>query len=145
MAANYIRVIAICVFRHGDKVLVFEAFDSVDRRPFYRPLGGAVEFGETTEATVQREICEEIGQEVTDLKLLTVLENLFVHEGKTGHEIVYVYDGRFKDPTIYDRDSLTVTEDNGDVLKATWRSLDSFNEYHRLVPEALMSLLKVNK
>jgi 8-oxo-dGTP pyrophosphatase MutT (NUDIX family) len=145
MAANYIRVIAICVFRHGDKILVFEAFDSVDGRPFYRPLGGGVEFGETTQAALEREIKEELGEDITNIKLLTVLENLFMHEGKTGHEIVYVYDGRFKDTSIYGRDSLTVTEDNGEVLKATWRSLDSFNEYHRLVPEALTSLLKNKK
>jgi NADH pyrophosphatase NudC (nudix superfamily) len=62
MAANYIRVIAICVFRHDDKILVFEAYDTIDKKPFYRPLGGAVEFGETTETAIKREIREEIGQ-----------------------------------------------------------------------------------
>jgi ADP-ribose pyrophosphatase YjhB (NUDIX family) len=145
MAANYIRVIAICVFRHGDKILVFEAYDSVDGKPFYRPLGGGVEFGETTKAALEREIREELGQAITNVKLLTILENIFVHEGKTGHEIVYVYDGRFKDTSIYGRDSLPVTEDSGEVFTARWHTLGFFNDYHRLVPEALTSLLKATK
>jgi ADP-ribose pyrophosphatase YjhB (NUDIX family) len=113
--------------------------------PFYRPLGGAVEFGETTEAAIDRETMEEVGLEVTDLKLLNVMENLFVLEGNPGHEIVYVYDGRFTDTSAYRRESFVVTEDNGEILKASWRTLDSFNGYHRLVPEALMSLLKAGK
>ena len=44
----FIRVIAICVFRIAERILVFEAFDSVKETPFYRPLGGGVEPGETT-------------------------------------------------------------------------------------------------
>jgi 8-oxo-dGTP pyrophosphatase MutT (NUDIX family) len=143
MAANYIRVIAICVFRHDDKILVFEAVDAVSKKPFYRPLGGSVEFGERTEDTVKREIREEIGLEATDLKLLGILESIFTHEGKTGHEIVYVYDGRLTDETAYQRESIIVTEDNGEVLTARWRKLDFFNDYHRLVPEAMMPLLRL--
>lgn len=145
MAPNNIRVIAICVFRHGDKILVFEHFDTVKGTPFYRPLGGGVEFGETTQAALEREIMEELGLEVTDLRLLDIFENIFTLEGNTGHEIVYVYDGRFLDASAYQQQSFEIHEDNGDVLTATWRNLDSFNEYHRLVPESLMSLLKANK
>ena len=145
MPANHIRVIAICVFRHADKILVFEAFDSAKGKPFYRPLGGAVEFGEKTEVTIKREIREEIGQEITDLKLLTVLESIFVNEGITGHEIVYVYDGQFTDKSAYQKESFKVTEDSGEASIARWHSLDFFNDYHRLVPEALVPLLKSKK
>jgi ADP-ribose pyrophosphatase YjhB (NUDIX family) len=141
MTAKYIRVIAICVFRHGDKILVFEHYDKSKSTPFYRPLGGGVEFGETTGQTLKREIKEEIGQEITDLKLLTVLENIFTLEGETGHEIVYVYDARFTDPSVYKRYSLDVHEET-ETLKASWRSLDFFNDYHRLVPPELAPLLK---
>jgi ADP-ribose pyrophosphatase YjhB (NUDIX family) len=120
---------------------VFESFDSVDGKPFYRPLGGAVEFGETTEMAIKREIHEEIGLEATDLKLLGILENIFTHEGKQGHEIVYVYDGRFTDTSVYGRESFTVHEET-ETLTARWHELDFFNDYHRLVPEALVPLLK---
>ena len=141
MKPDSIRVIAICVFRVDDRILVFEAFDSVKGTPFYRPLGGGVEPGETTLETVRREINEEVGLEVTDLRLLGTLENLFTCEGRPGHEIVFVYDGRFADESAYQRSVLTVTEDNGETLTARWRALDSFDEYHRLVPEALLPLL----
>jgi 8-oxo-dGTP pyrophosphatase MutT (NUDIX family) len=141
MKPDSIRVVAICLFRVEDRILVFEAFDSVRGTPFYRPLGGGVEPGETTRETIQREIREELGLEVTDLHLLGALENLFTCEGELGHEIVFVYDGRFADESAYQRSVLTVTEDNGETLKARWRALDSFDECHRLVPEALISLL----
>jgi ADP-ribose pyrophosphatase YjhB (NUDIX family) len=100
-----------------------------------------VEFGETTETAIKREIREEIGLEATDLKLLGILENIFTHEGKQGHEIVYVYNGRFTDASVYGRESFTVHEDT-ETLTARWRKLDFFNDYHRLVPEALVPLLK---
>lgn len=136
-----IRVITICIFRRGNDVLVCEYFDSVDKKPFYRPLGGAVEYGETTEAAIRREIREEIGQEISDLKLLTVLESIFVHEGKPGHEIVYVYEGRFSDKQAYQRETFEVHEET-EILTASWRGLDSFDDYHRLVPVELVSLLE---
>jgi len=100
-----------------------------------------VEFGETTAQALKREIKEEIGEEIADLNLLTVLENLFTLEGKPGHEIVYVYDGRFSDESAYGRESFTVTEET-ETVRASWRRLDFFNDYHRLVPEALINLLK---
>jgi 8-oxo-dGTP pyrophosphatase MutT (NUDIX family) len=140
MPSDKIRVIAICVFRHGDKILVYEQFDKSKGTPYYRPLGGGVEFGETTEEALKREIKEEIGEEITDLKLLTVLESLFSVDGKPGHEIVYVYDGRFTDKAAYERDSFTVTEDT-ETVQASWRRMGFFNDYHRLVPEALIPLL----
>ncbi|MBN1692400.1 MAG: NUDIX domain-containing protein [Dehalococcoidales bacterium] len=138
-----IRVIAICIFRRGNSVLVCEYFDSFDKKPFYRPLGGAVEYGETTEAAIRREIREEIRQEIVDLKLMRIIENIFVHEGKPGHEIVYVYEGRFTDKSAYQQESFEVHEET-EIMKASWRDLDSFNDYHRLVPGELVRLLKTN-
>ncbi len=142
MPSDKIRVIVICIFRHGDKILVFEQFDRSKGTPYYRPLGGGVEFGETTEQALKREIKEEIGEEITDLNLMTVLESLFSVDGKPGHEIVYVYDGRFIDESAYRRDSFAVREET-ETIKASWRRLDFFNDYHRLVPEALVPLLKI--
>jgi ADP-ribose pyrophosphatase YjhB (NUDIX family) len=139
-----IRVISICIFRHGDKILVCEYFDKDRNTPFYRPLGGAVEYGETTQQAIKREIKEEISQEITDLKLLKVLENIFTLEGRLGHEIVYVYDACFTDESAYQRESFEVHEET-ETLKVSWRSLDFFNDYQRLVPEALVPLLKTKR
>ncbi len=141
MKSERIRVITICLFRNHGNILVFEGFDSVKKIYFYRPLGGEVNPSETTQEAIAREIREELGEEIVDLRLLGVLENLFTLEGASGHEIVFVYDGRFVDESVYKQDSLTVREDNGDILEATWRSLGSFDDLHRLVPESLQSFL----
>ena len=142
MIPGRIRVIAVCVFRSNGTILVFDGFDSVKGIPFYRPLGGTVEFGETTQEALRREIREELEQEITDLELLGTIENIFTLEGEKGHEIVYVYDANFKDASVYKQESLMACEDDGEILTARWRDLDFFNEYHRLVPEELMSLLR---
>lgn len=138
---SYIRVIAICVFQRDTTILVFEAFDPRKGTPFYRPLGGGVDPGETSEAAVIREIREEIGQEITDLRLLGVLESIFTVGERAGHEIVFVYNGRFCDETVYAQPALTIHEDNGETLRAVWRDLASFDDYHRLVPEKLLALI----
>lgn len=138
---TFIRVIAICLFRRDDQILVFEGFDSAKGTHFYRPLGGGVDAGETSTEAIVREIREEVGAEVTDLHLVGVLESIFTVNGRAGHEIVFVYDGRFVDESFYTHLRLEAVEDNGTVLPATWRPLAFFNAQQRLVPEQLMALL----
>jgi hypothetical protein len=41
-----IRPIAICIFSYNDKILVCEWHDPSKAETFYRPPGGAIEFGE---------------------------------------------------------------------------------------------------
>ncbi len=142
MKPKRIRVIAICAIRSEKGILVFEGFDSVKGTFFYRPLGGGVEPGETSEAAVIREILEEVGQELTALRLLDVIENIFVLEGEPRHEIVFVYEGRFRDELANQCDEFIVHEDDGHKSRATWRDLDSFDDQHRLVPGELMGLLR---
>ena len=89
----HIRALAICIFSHNGKILVFEGHDPLKDEIFYRPLGGGIEFGEHSEETVHRELMEEISAEVKDLVYLGTLENIYVFDGEPGHEIVQVYDG----------------------------------------------------
>jgi ADP-ribose pyrophosphatase YjhB (NUDIX family) len=136
-----IRVIAICVFRHGDSILVSEGLDTVNGQRFARPLGGAVEEGEHSSDAVVREVREEIGQDVTDLRLLGVLENRFTYQGRPGHEIVFVYDARFADAALYVRPRIAMCEPGWDS-PALWRPLDEFGPACPLVPEGLADLLR---
>jgi 8-oxo-dGTP pyrophosphatase MutT (NUDIX family) len=138
---NAIRVVALCVFRRADSILVFEGFDSVLGMPFYRPLGGGVNAGETTHQAIIREIREEIEAEITKLALLGTLENIFMLEGKLCHEIVFVYEGQFVDETLNQREEFTIHEDNAQSVLASWRPLSFFTTYHRLVPDGLKELL----
>ena len=97
---NAIRVIAICLFRRDDQILVFAGFDRVKGTAYYRPLGGGVDAGETSAQALVREMQEELGAEVTDLQLVGVLESIFTVDERAGHEIVFVYDGRFVDESF---------------------------------------------
>ncbi len=144
MKPSRIRVIAIGLFRDCGRILVFEGHNTAKTDWFYRPLGGLVEPGETTEETLHREMREELGKEITDLRLLAVLENLFTYDGSAGHEIVFVHDARFLDDSVYALDGLQeiTFNDDGVNTKAMWRTLDSFDATHHLVPEGLTALLQ---
>ncbi|MEX2081522.1 MAG: NUDIX domain-containing protein, partial [Dehalococcoidia bacterium] len=67
-------------------MLVFRGYDAVKEQAFYRPLGGGIEFGETAEEAVIREMREEIGAETRVMRHLMTVENLFTYEGQPGHE-----------------------------------------------------------
>jgi ADP-ribose pyrophosphatase YjhB (NUDIX family) len=135
-----IRVIALCVFRHHGRILVAEGHDSVAGTSFARPIGGAVEDGETSEEAIVREISEELDQRVDNVRLLGVLESLFTYEGRPRHEAVFVYDATFVDESVYDRTTLPVNE-AGWVGGARWRLVHEFGGRCRLVPEGLAALL----
>ena len=62
------------------------------------PLAVRIEFGERGHETVIREVQEELDAEVTNVRYLGLLENIFAYQGAAGHEIVLIYDGRFTDP-----------------------------------------------
>jgi 8-oxo-dGTP pyrophosphatase MutT (NUDIX family) len=137
-----INVKAFCVFRHETRILVFEGFDTTNNVLYYRPLGGSVEPGETSKEAVQREILEELGEEIENLKLLGVLEEIFTLEGKPGHEVIFIYDAEFVDKHVYEKPSMVAKESDGTLLDVSWRDLNFFNEEHRLVPVELKALLE---
>lgn len=136
-----IRAISLCLLRRGEEILVHEAYDSVRQRGFARSLGGGIDFGETSQAAVIREIKEELGADITDVKLLGIVENIFVYEGAPGHEIVFVYDGQFVDEALYEKGSLDVVEGKRQFT-AVWRSPANLRSGpYPLVPEELWDLL----
>lgn len=136
-----IRAIAICLLRHNDQILVSEGVDSAKGDLFCRPLGGGVDFGETSQAAVIREMREELGVEITDVTQLGIFESIFEYEGRLHHEIVFVYDARLVDSALYDRGELEAIEGE-ERFMARWRSLDELRSGKpRLVPEALWTLL----
>jgi 8-oxo-dGTP pyrophosphatase MutT (NUDIX family) len=140
-----IRPIAICVFRNNDCILVAEGYDPVRNKYFYRPLGGGIEFGETSAETICREIMEELNVEVEkdSLRYLGAVENIFHFNGKSGHEIVMIYDGALKTPGLYDQAVIVGKEANGDDIRAVWKSLEEFGDGKcTLYPTGLWELLQ---
>ena len=141
MDKQRIRVLALAVFRRGDEILVMEGYDPLKREPFYRPLGGGVEFGERVIDALHREMREELGAEIKDVRLLQVMENLFVFNGAPGHEIVWMHDAALVDPAFYARDEIVITED-GAGGRAVWKSLREFEQGRAILyPTGLLELL----
>jgi ADP-ribose pyrophosphatase YjhB (NUDIX family) len=141
--ANRIRPIAICVFRREDgAILVAPGFDSVKGQHFYRPLGGEIDFGELAEDAVRREIREELGAEIDAVRLLGVTENIFTFLGAEGHELVWMFEARFKDASFYEQDVVTCDE-GGSPFEAHWVPLDVFTRGEApLYPDGLLDLLR---
>ena len=138
-----IRPLALCVFRRGDKIFVAEGHDEQTNKTFYRPIGGGIEFGEQAIDTVRREVQEEIAAEVTNLVYLGTLENIFVYQGETGHEICLMFDGAFVDKYRNADDYEVIGSDDGNIVyTAMWKSLDFFRDgYAPLYPDGLLELL----
>lgn len=119
---EFTRPIVICLFSNNGRILAAKGIDSVKQNQFYRPLGGMIEFGERSSDALKREILEETKQEITNLKYITTVENIFTYEGKAGHEIVLVYDAEFIDKSLYEKHDIDVTE--GDIwCKAYWLNI----------------------
>ena len=96
-----------------------------DVPPFQRPLGGHVEFGEYAADTLHRELLEEIGQAVTDVRLLGVLENIFPWDGGRAHEIVFLYAAAFADEAAYEIEEQGIRDEVPARTRVIWRPADA--------------------
>jgi len=138
-----IRPIALCIFRNDGRILVGEFQDRISKKRFYRPLGGGIEFLEPGEEAVQREIQEELSEDIENVQLLGYLENIFFHEDEHKHEIVMVFDGEFKDKSVYKKSQVDGMEANGEKIKAVWKHLSEFGEKSLLLyPNGMLEFLK---
>lgn len=135
---EFTRPLVICLFSNNGRILAAKGVDSVKQNEFYRPLGGMIEFGERSYEALKREILEETNQEITNLKYITTVENIFTYEGKAGHEIVMVYDAEFKDKSLYEKEDIDVTE--GDIwCKAYWLNINDCKSGKMLLyPEGIL-------
>lgn len=133
-----IRVLALGLIRDGNRIFISEGYDPVKQQTFYRALGGGVDFGETSLAALKREFQEEIQAELTNIKYLGCLENLFIFNGKQGHELIQLYQCDFVDPKFYQLDQLIFAEGEHQK-KALWVEVSRFTSGELLlVPEEFL-------
>lgn len=52
MRKGIIRPLVICPFQKNSRILVAEGFDESKGNFFYRPIGGGIEFGESSSAAL---------------------------------------------------------------------------------------------
>jgi 8-oxo-dGTP pyrophosphatase MutT (NUDIX family) len=142
MKPGKVRPLAICLIQNRGRLLVGEGYDQVKRSTFYRPLGGKIEFGERGAETIAREFMEEIRTRVVKIRLLGVLENIFVFNGEKGHEICLVYAGELDDGRLYDQPEIALIEDNGEEFIAVWIPIEDFRLGKAIIyPDGILDLL----
>ncbi|WP_147171793.1 NUDIX hydrolase [Pseudomonas sp. SJZ079] len=137
-----IRAKAVCIFRNQDKVLLAQGFDPAKNEKYLSPIGGGIDFGEQSADAAIREVKEELGTEAHELQLLGVIENLFIFDDKEGHEIVFIYEGKFKDNSFYQKNMISGVESNGYTFEARWYDVNSLNSSGVPVyPNSIVNLL----
>ena len=134
-----IRPIALGIAKKGNKILVGIGYDKVKKQTFYRALGGGIEFGETSKDAIKREIQEEILVDITVNDLLGVIENIFTYQGKTGHEIVFLYSIEIPEDTYKDEYEI---DDEADEYNAVWVDIDDFKSGKKIIyPEEFLKYI----
>jgi len=114
MAGQKIKVKAMGLFVADGRMLVMDCFDSVKREPYFRLLGGQVEFGERADETLRREMQEELGTAVEVEALLDVVQSVFTYNGRPHHEVVFIHQARFVDASFNAREDLRNIEPGKD-------------------------------
>jgi len=141
MSWRDIRPVAVGVPRREDEVLLSRLRDESEAETFYRPIGGAIEFGESSDEALVREFEEELAVEVVEAELLETLENAFTFDGQRGHEIWFLYDVTLAESWPYERDEFEGREPEADeTYRAVWTRIDALDDV-TVYPEHLASLL----
>jgi ADP-ribose pyrophosphatase YjhB (NUDIX family) len=140
---NVTRPCAFVFLRAGDRVLISEMVNGTDLF-FYRPPGGGIEFGETSDAAARREIHEELGIHVEGLALLGVREELFTLRGQPYHEIDFIYEAWLTPEGLDALDGAAIVEDDDDVEIARVVPLADLRDerYTPLYPDGVLELLR---
>ncbi|BAY35227.1 NUDIX hydrolase [Tolypothrix tenuis PCC 7101] len=140
--AGEIRVLALGLIRDGERIFVSEGYDPAKQSTFYRALGGGVDFGETSLIALKREFQEEIQAELTNIRYLGCIENLFIFNGRQGHEIIQLYQCDFADSKFYQLESLFFSESPNHKHRALWINIERFKSGElTLVPTEFFNYL----
>lgn len=128
MSWRDVRPLAVGVPRRDDELLLSRLHDDASDETFYRPIGGALEFGELSHEALEREFHEELGVRIEEYELLETLEVTFTFGGTEGHEIWFLYEVSFVDDWPYERDEVRGEEDDGGSYTAVWLPVDNLDD-----------------
>jgi len=100
---------------------------------FFRVPGGHLNVGETALDALKRECMEELQVELSNIKLLDVIENIFTYEGEQGHEIIFLYKVAITDKELMSKEGpFPFMEQDFDgnehKMLAEWISINEISE-----------------
>jgi len=111
---NFVRVgLAVFVFRDG-KFLMMQR-QGAHGSGTWAPPGGHLEFGESFEDTARREVMEETGMEITNVRFGGVTNDYFGEEGRHYVTIWMLSEWQANEPHITEPDK---------CLAQAWQSFD---------------------
>ncbi len=146
MKSGSIRPKALCIIRKDIRFLLEYSKWPTSKDIFYIPLGGEIQYGEYGKNAIQREIKEEIGAGIENIRYLGTIENIYElkHKG-IGHEIVLVYEADFTDTSNYNKDIIKGLEKEIEPsipIVAYWKTIEEVEEEGiPLYPDGLKELL----
>ncbi|MBA3662571.1 MAG: NUDIX domain-containing protein [Gammaproteobacteria bacterium] len=137
---NTIRPKVIGIAKQEDRLLVCEVLNDQGELKGWCPLGGGIEFGETSENALKREISEELGCGIFITGDPFICENIYEHHGFTGHDIVLAFPINFDDPEIYAKKRVQICESCGSLHWVEWIEMERFRSgEEKLFPPALIN------
>ncbi|OWV76248.1 DNA mismatch repair protein MutT [Rhizobium sp. R634] len=140
--SQQIRVKVIGLAWRGDRLLAAEVEDDSGRVKGVRPLGGSIEFGETREEALHREIREELETEIRIVGPWHLFENIFEHHGAIGHEFIFAAEIELVDSALYQRDEIHYSEQDETAATACWFGRDMLRDAGmELYPTGLEKML----
>ncbi|HHT7191540.1 TPA: NUDIX domain-containing protein [Bacillus cereus] len=105
-------------------------------KTFYRFPGGSIEFGETAQEAVMRELMEEYNLEVFVQELAVVNENIFEWNGEKGHHCTLIHWGIVREVVTNE-----IRHKEHEDIILTWKSLDELKK-KPTYPEGIISYLE---
>ena len=135
-----LNVRAAGIIIHNNKILTHRNTKS----DHYALIGGRVEIGEDSEATLKREIMEEMGKEIEITGYISTIENFFQMDSQKYHEIMFVHKAEFKNEKDQKIEDTINNIEGKDYLVYEWIPLEKIDEYP-IKPEVIKEILKQRK
>lgn len=132
-----LNVRAAGIIIHNNKILTHRNTKS----DHYALIGGRVEIGEDSEATLKREIMEEMGKEIEITGYISTIENFFQMNSQKYHEIMFVHKVEFKNEKDQKIEDTIKNIEGKDYLVYEWIPLEKIDEYP-IKPEVVKEILK---
>ena len=117
-----ITVRALALVWRGPELLMIRVDADSGTVRGYRPIGGGVEFMETSGQAIRREIREELGTECELGKFHGYVENLYNFHGHNGHEIMALWDVTLANKNLYELEQVPYAEESLAHDFLVWRN-----------------------
>lgn len=112
-----------------------------DNKDNYCLPGGGVQFLETSEEAIIREIKEETGLDIKVDSFVSTIESIFEKDGIKFHEVYFIYKGSF----IEDIDTSKIINNiEGKPLKYGFVDLNKIDDYY-ILPVVIKDIIKNKK